>query len=119
MRLGLREWDLTKGPKENRDLALVVNARDIFGSWRKALDTANIPKEKQHPNQYARYATGESVLKEIRRRHQAGLSLSSYQISTGISTVKDPTLPLRARKYFGSWSRAVRMALRIITCHEK
>lgn len=86
-------------------------AYDEFGGWRQAIEGAGLDYEKIRlqpwsvKNGMARKWTRESVLEEIKRRHQNGLSLVSSVVDKDNSALR-----FYARKFFGGWKTAVEQA---------
>jgi len=94
------------------EVCLYWAAREFFGPWKAALKAAGLKHDRAtiQPRGYCRgfpkYPDKESVIREIKRRHRKGLSLSSYVVQR----TDDYTLDETARRLFGSWRAAVQAA---------
>jgi hypothetical protein len=115
MNLGVRLADLWKGPMKGRDYYLGKRGIEIFGSWSKTLDAADIAKEKRGPGKLPSYPTPEAVLEEIRRRRRKGLPLERWAVERGTAghKYKDRMLVELARRYFKTWETALNKAFMI------
>jgi hypothetical protein len=98
-------YAVTHGP--HRDLALWNKGRRLFGSWRLAIQAAGLDYDKLCPRT-PKYKSANDILAEIRRRHDAGLPLTSLAIRKGAS--KDHQLYKRAYRHFKDWMAAVTAA---------
>jgi hypothetical protein len=94
-----------------RDSALVVSARQQFGSWLTALKAAGIPRPKRRfslTGPIPRYRDADAVRRGIRARRRAGLPLNNAAVSKG--ALRDLPLMNKAYEFFGSWPDALRAA---------
>ena len=97
--------------KDPTDTALVVSARAYFGSWPAALNAAHVPipeRARGRTGPRPRYPDPDSVLRETRRRHAAGLPLNHSAMTRGPAA--DPPLLLGGYRHFGTWPRTLRAA---------
>lgn len=106
--LSLSTGALGKGVQSDR--ALLAKALSLFGHWRDAVEAAGV-KYISVLGQPRKYPTKESVIAEIRRRHGAGLTLRPGEM--GKSQNSDAALYVTGRREFGSWEKALRVALHV------
>lgn len=110
--LALSAWALSKGP--DRDSRLYKQGCNIFGTWRTAIEAAELKYEA-----ISRYRTGRfnhsspqelrrTVIQEIRLRKKQRLPLTTKELRKG--PTKDPTLYGYGHQLFGTWQSAVRAA---------
>jgi hypothetical protein len=97
-------WPLSSTPDSAR---LLEAGHHLFGSWDRALEAAGLNafeiRQKIH-----RFLTPESVLAELRRRHQAGLPLNTGALYDGPHD--DAALHVAAKRHFSAWEKALRAA---------
>jgi hypothetical protein len=80
---------------------LYSNARKVFGSWKKALESCEIDYEKaRNHKKWSR----EKVVNEIKRLYLSGHTLRPKDLKKGGET----RLISAATYHFGSWSKAVK-----------
>ena len=87
------------------DHALLLSGGEYFGSWPAAIEAAGLDREKARYKPSCRYPDMASVLKGIRRRVEAGLSLSAVSVHEGEH--RESLLIASARKFFHTWRHAV------------
>jgi ribosomal protein L37E len=89
------------------DTSLYAASVRHFGGWVNALKAVGI--SYRPPRRKAMYATRDSVMEAIRKRHGSGLSLTGVGVRTGEGA--DWSLYGAADRLFGSWAEAVRAAV--------
>jgi hypothetical protein len=89
------------------DRSLYLKAKKLFGRWESAVRAAGIDYSVVL-KQRRRYPSKEAVIAEIVRRHGAGITVSSNGVLLGAH--QDVALFTTARKEFGSWPNACRIA---------
>lgn len=97
--------NLTAVLRERGGRVLHNGAGRLFGSWRKAIEAAGLDYETIQIRE--KYCRPENVLHEIRRRYKLGLPLTITQLERKLS---DFTFTRKARKFFGSWKKALSAA---------
>lgn len=110
--LPLNTHALTRGvDREARDHSLLRAGYDYFGSWPKAIKAAGInPKQICQQLKQAKYPTKASVIVEIKRRHEKGLSLTHSALAKGPEKARDSVLVLAGIRHFGNWDSALEKA---------
>jgi len=101
----LNQAAVMRGP--DRDLPLWNKARRLFGSWREALCEAGFDSAKISAKA-SKYKGAKDILTEIRRRHDAGWSVTSMGVRQEPN--RDRHLYGQAYKYFRDWVTAVKEA---------
>ena len=86
------------------DGALMNKAELYFKSWRNAVKKAGVDY-RVILKQRRKYKSKDVIIEEIIRRHKTGL-----RINAGSLQKEDGALYCSARKEFGSWNKAVKMA---------
>ncbi len=114
----MKKWDREKVIREIRILSknnpnfspaqIFYKRRDlyqagvrIFGSWRKALKAAGFEKGLKRPHRWDK----DKVLEKIKVLGKKGVNLSLKNI-----TKNSRALSEAARRYWGSWAKAVKKA---------
>lgn len=89
---------------EDRDVALYMKARRIFGTWKATIEAAELNYENVNLRSH-RYKTRKMVISEIKRRHDEDLPLRTTGVTSGKD--KDNNLYIRGRHFFKTWKAAV------------
>ncbi len=105
-KLPLGHWEVAKG--SDADGALLISAKDYFGSWDAALEFAGFAPKKIRKWQVRDYTTRKKVIAGIRRRHENNEPLSADGISHWNGA--DARLYDAGRKLFASWPAALKAA---------
>jgi hypothetical protein len=93
------------------DKQLYLMASGLYGKWQNAVRAAGVNPREYHQwnlESPGKYKSGAAVLKAIRQRHRQKLPLHTRGITDGDAV--DTPLLLAGRKYFGSWSAAIKAA---------
>jgi hypothetical protein len=96
--------------RKNSDGTLYLRARELFGSWKKALETAGLRYEDIANKYKCKFAAREAVIAEIQRRYRAALPLNTGTICEGRKSNGDATLYYWGCEYFGTWKKAIKAA---------
>ena len=96
------------GSPLQRDEALFNRAIFLFGSWDEAIRQAGLAPQRLIPA--ARYTRPETILAEIRRRHQEGMPLNALAVTAGLKEHRDKALYRHGSRWFGSWNHAIAQA---------
>ncbi len=113
-----------QGEKHLRELKRFQLERDgyalaTFGTWRGVADAAGVPLERMLvPHTYDSYPDKKAVVREILRRHRAGIPFHGSAVDSGPDGVRDTALPKRARELFGSYAKALAAAAEESGLHE-
>lgn len=101
----VNHYAMTHG--EHRNLSLWNKGRRLFGSWRAAVEAAEINYDAQIPLR-SKYTSPVDVIQAIAKRRQDGLPLTATEVRRG--EAKDPNLYTRACRYFENWIAALSAA---------
>lgn len=93
---------------EHKDTSLHDRAYKLFGTWQRAVEAAGLDYSTIVKAGH-RYNDQPSIIKEIRRRHQAGITVAASGVRS-LDPHKDTALIDHAKTHFGSWKAAVRAA---------
>jgi hypothetical protein len=101
----LRRWVKKHGPlswadMNARDVALLSSVNRRFGSLEQAAKSLRLPYRSLMP-----LWTKDRIVKQIRKRYRGKLPLRSQAVKSD-----DSALFAAARRYFGSWTKALRAA---------
>jgi len=96
--------------KIRSDVGLLHSGIEYFCSWDNALRTAGLDPGviNQARKRKRIYATQRDVVREIRARHKRKWAINHSEIFHG--THPDGSLGIYARKYYGSWRKALKAA---------
>ncbi len=108
--LPLNVNSIVKPPAPYRETALYNTARKQFGNWKAAIEAAGLDYDDIRIATWGKYPDDDSVVAEIRRRHEAGLPLNATRIAKPPAPHRDATLYDVASKRFGCWSAALEAA---------
>jgi len=84
---------------------LASAAQDLFGSWDNALRAAGLDPGKIRKRTGTRTWAAKKVIDALKKRHDDGLALNSLSVE-----MDDVGLVSAARRYFGSYPEALRVA---------
>ena len=92
------------------EVGLYQRGKEYFGSWNKAVEAAGFDYSRLITESRRTYPWKETVIKEIHRRQEAGLTLSSTPLMKGEPGEKDRALLHSGTELFGTWRAAIEAA---------